>query len=84
MMKKTTVLRTMRLAALLACCCTAARAAAPARSTDAAVKSNSLRDAYYGDLHLHTSYSFDAYFDAATKIDPNEAYRFAKGQVVDF
>ena len=45
---------------------------------------NPLREAYYGDLHLHTSYSFDAYLMGTTSVDPDEAYRFAKGEVVNY
>jgi len=48
------------------------------------VRANPVRDAYYGDLHLHTSYSFDAYLYGATQVDPNVAYRFAKGEVVPY
>lgn len=59
----------------------AARAeAAPAPE----VKVNPLKDAYYGDLHLHTTYSFDAYVLMGTKVDPDAAYRFARGEAVDF
>jgi hypothetical protein len=35
-------------------------------------------------LHLHTSYSFDSYLDAGTKVDPDKAYRFAKGEAVNY
>ena len=56
------------------------RAAAPA----AFPAPNPLRNAYYGDLHLHTSYSLDAYFIGAAKVDPDLAYRFAKGQIIDY
>jgi hypothetical protein len=45
---------------------------------------NPLREAYYGDLHLHTSYSYDAYLMGGTTVDPDEAYRFAKGEVIDY
>jgi hypothetical protein len=39
---------------------------------------NSLRNAYFGDLHVHTRYSMDAYiFDV--RADADDAYRFAKG-----
>lgn len=42
---------------------------------------NPLRNAYFGDLHVHTSYSFDAYvFDVRN--DPFDAYRFARGEEV--
>jgi hypothetical protein len=40
-----------------------------------------LRDVFWGDLHAHTSWSFDAWvFDV--RIDPEEAYRFARGEEV--
>ncbi len=48
------------------------------------IKQNPERDAYYGDLHLHTTYSFDAYVLMGTKVDPDQAYRFAKGEPVDY
>ncbi|MGI9233681.1 MAG: DUF3604 domain-containing protein, partial [Woeseiaceae bacterium] len=37
---------------------------------------------YWGDTHLHTSYSFDAYGLGNRSTDPNSAYRFAKGMPV--
>ena len=33
---------------------------------------------YWGDTHLHTSLSFDAYGDGNTTKGPGDAYRFAK------
>jgi hypothetical protein len=38
------------------------------------------KNAYFGDLHTHTSYSLDAYFFNAIN-DPRAAHRFAKGEV---
>lgn len=38
------------------------------------------KNAYFGDLHTHTSYSLDAYFFNAAN-DPRAAHRFAKGEV---
>ncbi len=34
---------------------------------------------FWGDTHLHTSYSPDAYFFGNTTADPDTAYRYAKG-----
>ena len=42
------------------------------------VASNPNRDAYFGDLHVHTRYSFDA-FIFGTRATPDDAYGFAKG-----
>jgi len=38
------------------------------------------QNVYFGDTHLHTSISLDAFGDGNTKLGPEEAYRFAKGQ----
>jgi len=48
---------------------------------EAAVPENLLKDAYFGETHVHTSFSLDAYIGGA-RITPDEAYRFAKGQDV--
>ena len=45
------------------------------------VLKSSLKNAYFGDLHVHTKYSFDAYIGGVTS-GPEEAYQFAKGQTV--
>lgn len=37
---------------------------------------------YWGDTHLHTSYSFDAFLFGNFSADPDTAYRWAKGQPV--
>ena len=39
------------------------------------------RNAYFGDLHVHTSWSFDAFiFNVRTS--PDDAYRFGKGEAI--
>jgi hypothetical protein len=66
---------------------TSARAPAPAAAAptveqlEAAVAGNPLKDAYFGETHVHTSFSLDAYIGGA-RITPDEAYRFAKGEDV--
>ena len=46
-------------------------------ATDAVVAEPS--QVYWGDTHLHTSFSPDAYFFGNTTADPDTAYRYAKG-----
>ncbi len=43
-----------------------------------AVEENPLRSAYFGDLHVHTNFSFDAFL-FGTRQTPDQAYEFAKG-----
>ena len=40
-----------------------------------------LRKAYFGDLHVHTANSFDA-FTIGTLATPHDAYRYAKGEAI--
>ena len=42
---------------------------------------NPLRNAYFGDLHLHTRNSFDAYI-FNVRSSPDEAYAYAKGGTI--
>ena len=50
--------------------------------TQTDVPLNPQREAYFGDLHLHTGYSFDAHLLFGVHSTPDEAYRFARGQSV--
>ena len=40
------------------------------------------RNVYFGDVHIHTGYSFDAYL-LGTTVTPDESYRFAKGEAIE-
>jgi len=42
---------------------------------------NPLKEAYFGDSHVHTGWSFDAGLDGAT-LSPTDAYRFAIGEEI--
>ena len=46
------------------------------------ITGNPLKEAYFGEEHLHTGVSMDA-FIAGTRIGPDEAYRFAKGEEIE-
>jgi len=51
------------------------------RGPDSKPHVNTERNAYFGDLHVHTMYSFDAYA-FGTLATPYDAYRFAKGEAI--
>ncbi|MEE2893359.1 MAG: DUF3604 domain-containing protein [Pseudomonadota bacterium] len=44
---------------------------------------NPRRNVYFGDLHVHTSLSFDAYL-FGNRFGPDEAYRFASGNPLSY
>ena len=41
------------------------------------------REVFFGDLHLHTGYSFDA-IASGTRTTPDDAYRYARGEPVAY
>lgn len=59
----------------------AAKVLEPA-ATEPQAAANPQRNAYFGELHLHTAYSMDANV-FGTNIDPRGAYRFAKGEPME-
>ena len=59
----------------------------PATTTDTAAASaapdrNPLRNAYFGDFHVHTGWSLDAYVLGGDRDGPELAYRFGRGEEV--
>ncbi|MBI1399145.1 DUF3604 domain-containing protein [Hyphomonas sp.] len=77
----------LSLAALLAACAApdvpASGITEDAASPPAApgIPYNATRNAYFGDLHVHTSNSFDAYV-FGVRATPDDAYRYAKGEKI--
>ena len=71
--------------------CSSKQSEAPATSpqvqstqpTDARPPRNPLKNAYFGDLHLHTGYSMDA-FAFGTRTTPEDSYRYAMGETVEY
>jgi Protein of unknown function (DUF3604) len=63
--------------ALLAAC-VLGLAATPAL----AQQKNPLRDAYFGETHVHTSWSLDAWLFGNHLTDPGDAYKYFKGEPI--
>ena len=56
--------------------------AARSSAIPARVEQNPEREAFFGETHVHTSWSFDAYIYGNTKAGPEDAYKFAMGQTI--
>lgn len=48
----------------------------------ASIPTNPMKNLYWGDLHVHTTLSFDAYI-GGNRATPSDAYRFAKGEMIE-
>ena len=53
------------------------------QSAEARPAPNPLKNAYFGDLHLHTGYSMDA-FAFGTRTTPEDSYKYAMGETVEY
>jgi hypothetical protein len=47
-----------------------------------AQQKNPLRDAYFGETHVHTSWSLDAWLGGNRLTDPGDAYKYFKGEPI--
>ncbi len=85
---KLTVLIILSMLALLGCTDpdvvleTHISATPPPQASGKPVERFPLKTALYGDLHVHTSWSADAYV-GGNRLGPNSAYRFARGEEVE-
>ena len=52
------------------------------KTDSSAIERTETKNAYFGDLHVHTKNSFDA-FITGTRTTADDAYRFAKGASID-
>ena len=48
----------------------------------ALAEKNPLREVYFGETHVHTSWSFDAYIFGNTITGPADAYKYALGEPI--
>ena len=48
-----------------------------------AQEKNPERNAYFGETHIHTAWSFDAFVFGNMKTGPEDAYKFAMGQPIE-
>ncbi len=77
------LLNTCSIALLLVTSIVAQEDAVSQGSYSPYAEDNFPKNVYFGDTHLHTSYSPDAGLLGNRKIDPTEAFRFASGKVVE-
>ncbi len=71
----------MRLHSALSVGCLTLLLAGGSREAAAAEPDPAARSALFGDTHIHTTYSFDA-FSGGVRTTPDHAYRFAKGEAI--
>ena len=78
---QTTIDRTVALISALRFCISACGSSngPPAYADDVGGPRAEPSQVFWGDTHLHTSYSPDAYFFGNETADPDTAYRYAKG-----
>ena len=75
------MIKSIPVFSLLAVLAVPAAAREDLAAREAAVRSNPLKEAYFGETHVHTAFSLDAYIGGA-RLTPADAYRFAKGERV--
>lgn len=61
--------------------CTVLAAPGLINADESSIPNNPMRDAYFGETHVHTALSLDAYI-GGTRLMPSDSIRFAKGEPV--
>jgi hypothetical protein len=79
---RASILALCLLVALGSACGRSEQESTATAASSPAAQPNPLRNAYFGDLHVHTGYSFDAFL-FAVRATPDDAYRYAKGAAID-
>jgi len=51
-------------------------------SAQRAPERNADRNAYFGETHVHTGWSFDAFIFCNTKTSPVDAYKYGRGEAI--
>jgi hypothetical protein len=80
--RDSTVLKAALAPAALAMLLAAPAASVADTASAARPVANPLKNAYFGETHIHTAYSLDAYIGGA-RLTPDVAYRFARGEEVE-
>jgi hypothetical protein len=52
--------------------------------SQALAQGNPLREAYFGETHVHTSWSADAWMFGNRITDPRDAYKYFKGEAIKY
>lgn len=60
----------------------ATEATTSTKDESTAIEKNPNKNLYWGDTHLHTNYSSDAFLFGTIMANPDEAFRFAKGEMM--
>ncbi len=71
-----------KAAAAVASSAASVAAAAEPAPAPPVIPTNPLKEVWFGEQHVHTAYSLDAYIGGA-RLTPSDAYRFAKGEEVE-
>ena len=73
----------LAIALCFGCVANGTQATEPAGPEESRVGEMAARSVYWGDTHVHSSYSLDANMFNNTRLGPEAAFRFARGEAID-